>query len=362
VLLYLAVLCLAATPFFTLYRILNEHAPDSWRNGLIEYLLMLPFLVWLIALIVNRLRDASLDARLLLLPVVLSGAVTLFENTAWTTYTPGSQYTLGLRMLIVNKPFPIDLSQINDVLFLVSMLAILIVRFTSTRTQEEHFGSEVNAARDVQQYLIPETLPTVAGLDIKSEYRPAREVGGDFFQVLPHESDGSVLVVVGDVAGHGLEAGMLATLLVGAIRTAALFTNDPERILPLLNDRMHGRGLATCVALCIQSDGRVALSSAGHPPPYLNGESIPVEGSLPLGVIPGMTYPARLFRLAENDLIILITDGVAEAKNASGRLYGFDRIEKMLSRGATAAALATSAQKFGQDDDITVLSIRCFSA
>jgi len=155
---------------------------------------------------------------------------------------------------------------------------------------------------------------------------------------------------------------MLATQLVGAIHTAALFTTDPELLLALLNDRRHGRGLATCVALCIQSDGRVALSSAGHPPPYLNGEAIPVEGSLPLGVILGMIYPARLFRLAENDLIILITDGVAEAKNASGRLYGFDRIEKMLSRGATASALATSAQKFGQDDDITVLSIRCFSA
>jgi serine phosphatase RsbU (regulator of sigma subunit) len=267
-----------------------------------------------------------------------------------------------LRILISEIPFPIDLSQITDVLFLLAVLAILIIRFTSTRTQEEHFGSEVNAARDVQQYLIPETLPSVRGLDIKSEYRPAREVGGDFFQVLPHESDGSVLIVVGDVAGHGLEAGMLATLLVGAIRTAAIFTTDPERILPLLNDRMHGRGLATCAAICIQRDGRIALASAGHPPPYLNGTAIAIEGSLPLGVIPGMTYPAKQFRLKENDLIMLMTDGVAEAKNESGKLFGFDRIEKLLSRGADATLLAAAAQKFGQDDDITVLSIRCFSA
>jgi hypothetical protein len=359
---YVAIVCLAITPFFTIYRILFEHSHDSWRNGLIEYLLMFPFLVWVITLIVDRVRQASLDARLLLLPIILSAAVTMYENSAWTAYTPGSQDTLGLRLLILQKPFPIDLSQTTDILYLLAVLAILILRFTSTRTQEEHFGSEVNAARDVQQYLIPETLPSVPGLAIKSEYRPAREVGGDFFQVLPHESDGSVLIVVGDVAGHGLEAGMLATLLVGAIRTANIFTNSPDRILPILNDRMHGRGLATCVAICIQRDGRVSLSSAGHPPPYLNGTAIPIEGSLPLGVIPGMTYPAKLFRLSENDFIMLMTDGVAEAKNESGKLFGFDRIEKLLSRGADATLLASAAQKFGQDDDITVLSIRCFSA
>jgi serine phosphatase RsbU (regulator of sigma subunit) len=155
---------------------------------------------------------------------------------------------------------------------------------------------------------------------------------------------------------------MLATLLVGAIRTAAIFTTDPERLLPLLNDRMHGRGLATCIAICIQRDGRISLSSAGHPPPYLNGTPVPVEGSLPLGVVPGMTYPAKLFRLSENDVIMLMTDGVAEATNENGKLFGFDRIEKMLGRGATATLIADAAQKFGQEDDITVLTIRCFSA
>ncbi|MGD0893895.1 MAG: SpoIIE family protein phosphatase [Terracidiphilus sp.] len=359
---FFAALCLAATPFVTLYRILHEPAVNIWVNSFIEYLLTFPFLVWVVALIVDRVRQASLDARLLLLPVILSTSVTMFENAAWANYVPGTENTLGLRILIIDKPFPIDLSQITDVLFLLSMLAILIIRFTATRTQEEHFGSEVNAARDVQQYLIPETIPNVAGLDIKSEYRPAREVGGDFFQILPHASDGSVLIVVGDVAGHGLEAGMLATLMVGAIRTAAMFTTDPETLMTLLNDRMHGRGLATCVTLCIQRDGRIALSSAGHPPPYLNGTPVAVEGSLPLGVVPGMTYPPKHFRLAENDVIMLMTDGVAEATNENGKLFGFERIEKMLARGANAAAIADAAQRFGQEDDITVLTVKCFSA
>jgi len=98
------------------------------------------------------------------------------------------------------------------------MLAILILRFTSTRTQEEHFGSEVNAARDVQQYLIPETIPSVRGLDIKaSTVRPRsrRRLLSRSFPTRATEASHRRR----DVAGHGLEAGMLATLLVGAIRT-----------------------------------------------------------------------------------------------------------------------------------------------
>ena len=104
------------------------------------------------------------------------------------------------------------------------------------------FAAEVQSARNVQQYLIPEQLPDTPGLAIESVYRPSREVGGDFFQVLPNATDGSALIVVGDVAGKGMQAGMLATLIVGAIRTAASFTNDPGRILSLLNERMRGRG------------------------------------------------------------------------------------------------------------------------
>jgi serine phosphatase RsbU (regulator of sigma subunit) len=75
-----------------------------------------------------------------------------------------------------------------------------------------------------------------------------------------------------------------------------------------------------------------------------------------------MKYPARVFRLAENDQIMLMTDGVAEATNESGKLFGFERIEKGLGRGFDAKAIANSAIKWGQEDDITILTIRCFSA
>jgi serine phosphatase RsbU (regulator of sigma subunit) len=241
--------------------------------------------------------------------------------------------------------------------FLLSVLAILFLRFSRTRSQEERYASEFESARSVQQYLIPDQLPPTPGLTIESAYRPAREVGGDFFQVLPSGTDGTVLIVVGDVAGKGLQAGMLSALIVGAIRTAAAFTCDPAKIIALLNERLQGRGLVTCLALSIKSDGAATLVNAGHLPPYLDGQELPMEGALPLGAISGIDFPVLNFQLAAGDSLILMSDGIAEAQKPDGELFGFDRISELLSRTTSAATLADAAQSFGQEDDITVLTI-----
>jgi len=337
------------------------YIPGSVLSVSLAFLLLsvfaFPFYAWVIIAVLVRARQNSLDARLLAAPVILSAFAGLFSDANWITYTLGWQHTLYGSVTLINKPCPISLSQVTDALFLLAVFAILILRFTRTRSQEERFSSEVQAARNVQQFLIPEQLPHTPGLAIESVYRPAREVGGDFFQVLPDAADDSVLIVVGDVAGHGMEAGMLATLIVGGIRMAAIFTTDPERILSLLNKRMRGRGLATCLALHVQRDGSATLANAGHLPPYLNGTELEMEGALPLGAIPGITFPLLHFKLAKGDTLMLMTDGVAEAQNDAGQLFGFDRIGEMLRKGAAASALATAAQEFGQEDDITVLTL-----
>ena len=242
--------------------------------------------------------------------------------------------------------------------FVLAALFALLFREQRQVTEERAlFAGEVQAARDVQQYLIPAHLPATPGFSITSEYRPAREVGGDFFQVLPDSTDGSLLLVIGDVAGKGIQAGMLATLIVGAVRTAASFTSDPARILALLNERLIGRGLVTCLALYIEQDGNATLVNAGHLPPYLNGKELPVEGSLPLGAVSGIPFPAMRFTLEADDALMLMTDGVVEAQKADGPLFGFDRIAAMLQAGADGARLAQAAQEFGQEDDITVLTV-----
>jgi serine phosphatase RsbU (regulator of sigma subunit) len=259
-------------------------------------------------------------------------------------------------------PFFVDIRGISQTLFVFVTLIVLYLRYRDEQLSQAAFEQDMAAARNVQQYLIPVHLPATPGLAIESEYRPAREVGGDFFQVLPKADDGSVLIVVGDVAGKGLHAGMLATLIVGAIRTAASFTNDPRQILTLLNERMCGRGLATCLALRIGLDGNAALANAGHLPPYLNGQELAIEGALPLGAVHGVDFPVLVFKLAEGDSLMLMTDGVAEAQDAAGQLFGFERISEMLGTGMVAATLATAAQNFGQEDDITVLTVARMAA
>ncbi|MGA2847710.1 MAG: PP2C family protein-serine/threonine phosphatase [Terracidiphilus sp.] len=325
--------------------------------NLLTLFLSLPYAAWVVGVVVLQARRGSEDARLLVAPIVLEAGSRLFLGVAWITYTIGWQHAFSMHTAIMQRPFPIELPELTQTLFLLAVFGILILRFTRTSSAEERYAGEVQAARSVQQYLIPEHLPSTPGLAIENEYRPAKEVGGDFFQVLPNASEGNTLIVVGDVAGHGMEAGMLATLVVGAIRTAAAFTTDPARILSLLNDRMQGRGLATCLALRIEKDGSAALANAGHLPPYLNGNEMAIEGSLPLGAIPGIDFPVLVFKLDAGDTLMLMTDGVAEAKNADGHLFGFDRIAEMLRGGIAAAALASAAQGFGQEDDITVLTV-----
>jgi serine phosphatase RsbU (regulator of sigma subunit) len=336
---------------------LSGYPLGVWFDVLVGSVCALVLTLWMLVVVFNGARRRSPDARLLLVPVILSASVTIYEDVTSVTFRLGWQHRLGDVFWLTMKPFPISADQAADALFLLAVFAILILRFTRTRGEEERFATEVHAAQEVQQYLIPTQLPQTPGFRIESEYRPAREVGGDFFQILPNPQDGSVLIVVGDVAGKGLHAGMLATLIVGAIRTAAAFTNDPEKILALLNERLLGRGLVTCLALRIERDGNVVLVNAGHLPPYLNEKELAMEGALPLGAIPGAQFSVLRFRMAEGESLMLMSDGVAEAQDGKGHLFGFERVSAMLSGRATAAGLADAAQDFGQEDDITVLTV-----
>lgn len=240
--------------------------------------------------------------------------------------------------------------------FVLAALLGLLFREQRQATEEHAMlAGEMASAREIQQYLIPEKLPPTPGLEIASVYLPSREVGGDFFQVLPDPRDGSTLIVVGDVAGKGLKAGMLAALIVGAIRTAFKFTADPGRILALLNERLQGRGLVTCLAMRIDREGGVELANAGHLPPYLNGREMATEGALPLGALPDAAFPATHFRLSGGEPLLLVSDGVIEARNKTGELFGFERTRDLSTE--SAQSIASAASDFGQEDDITVLTL-----
>jgi hypothetical protein len=256
--------------------------------------------------------------------------------------------------------FRVSLGTISTILSLLIITVMLLARFVRSQRLQEQWKLEIEQARSIQQVLIPEKLPSIKGLRIQSEYHPAREVGGDFFQILPLGNDGSAIIVVGDVTGKGLQAGMLVALILGAIRSAIEQSTDPARILTIINDQLTERehASATCEILRISANGAVTMSHAGHPPPYLNGNEVQMEGALPLGMIAGIDFPSHLLQLQPGDELTLMSDGVAEAQDSHGRLFGFDRVHQMMAEHATAEEIAVAAQKFGQADDITVLQVQ----
>ena len=152
---------------------------------------------------------------------------------------------------------------------------------------------------------------------------------------------------------------MLVALLVGAIRTAVRFNPDPVAVLEELNLRLIGRSdaQATCLAMRIGADGGVTLANAGHMPPYLNGEPVAMEGALPLGMIEGAEPSVMRFQLEAGDKMILMSDGVVEATDINGTLFGFERIHDLLRTTTSATELASAAQSFGQEDDISVIAV-----
>jgi hypothetical protein len=284
------------------------------------------------------------------LPAVVLLIVSLFTNELLLLRIRINWFPFGLRF---------SLTQTANLLLTVVLFVLLLRRLSLSVQQQRLLALDVKQAQEVQRVILPESVTTVPGLTIENEYRPAREVGGDFNQIIPHSADGSLLIVAGDVAGKGLQAGMLVALLVGAIRMAEEVNRDPLFILEALNRRLLGRGEAhaTCLAMRIAADGAVTLANAGHLPPYLNGKPVEVEGALPLGVTDNAGFTVTHFRLQENDRLLLASDGIVEAMDEQGRLFGFERLQELLQSRLTAAEVATAAQSFGQQDDISVIAV-----
>lgn len=249
--------------------------------------------------------------------------------------------------------------------FFVSIIYAALRYSYETMQRQQSMEQELRSAQELQQVLMPEELPSLPGFAVTSGYRPAQEVGGDFFQIVSlgdvgrGEAD-STLIVLGDVSGKGLRAAMTVSLIVGTLRTLVETTSRPAEILAGLNRRLCGRlhgGFATCLALKIGADGSCILANAGHPSPFLNGEEVAAPGALPLGLAPGTSYEERAVRLHSGDHFVLYTDGLVEARNGAGDLFGFDRLRDLVSARPDAAQSISAAVRFGQQDDITVLTL-----
>lgn len=251
---------------------------------------------------------------------------------------------------------------IANTLLLLAIIYAVYRYLQDSLSRQTSMEQEFKSARELQQVLIPESLPALPGFAFTSSYRPAQEVGGDFFQVIPLEGEfeGSTMILLGDVSGKGLKAAMTVSLIVGAARTLARYAPSPGEMLAELNLRLFGRlkgGFVTCLAVRLDAAGNCVVAGAGHPAPFLNKKEIDMQGTLPLGILPAAIFEEKALVLKEGDHFALYTDGLLEARSASGEIFSFERLDALFATRPDAAKATEAAVNFGQDDDITVLTL-----
>jgi hypothetical protein len=313
-------------------------------------------------MLIKHLRRGNREAGILLVPVILN-ALGIYAQLV--VYIMSQIPSLAAKEVVVARfffqhmvgRFTLDVGSISGSLYILSLAIIIVLRATRMSRQQAMLESEMAAAREVQQIILPETTERIPGFSIESAYVPAQQVGGDFFQILP-APEGSLLLVIGDVAGKGLPAAMLVSVLVGAIRGVAEYTSEPAELLANLNQRLVGRvsgGFSTALAARIFPDGSVVIANAGHLAPYLDGNEVEVPGALPLGASAGTRYETIRMQLPRGSRMTFYSDGIVEAQNAEGELFGFDRGRALSME--PVAAIVEAAKRYGQEDDITVIAI-----
>jgi hypothetical protein len=303
------------------------------------------------------------EAGILLIPAVLLSITiyaqfilfTMFQFPAWR-----SAAIQGIEFLQQHRlgPFTVSFNSLSDMLSAIALAIIMLQRSSNTSRSQARLEAELAAAQQVQQVLVPAENCAFPDLTVESVYQPAQQVGGDFFQVIK-ASDGGAFLLVGDVAGKGLPAAMLVSVIVGLVRGLAEFTRNPAEVLERLNENLIGRsgeGFCTALMASISPDGSVAMANAGHLSPYLDGLEVTLPPALPLGIVAGMHYETTYLHLPRGSRLTFYSDGVVEAQNAKGELFGFDRSRDISIR--SAAAIVEAARSFGQKDDITVLTIQ----
>ena len=304
---------------------------------------------WPFTRIPKRMRALALCCLLwgfiegLWLAVVLIGSTLSAENAPGALVNP----------LLLARAF-------TTLLVIVALIALLFRDQRRTAEDRAQLAGEMHAAQAIQQMLVLPNIKTIPGLRIDVAFRPMSEVGGDFYicRILPGNRQ---RVILGDVSGKGAAAAMTASVLIGA--AGCRDDDSPAELLRHMNlvlcDTRVG-GFATCLcadfALSEKKARTMTIATAGHIPPWRREEEVPLEPGLPLGVNLDEEYRESTFALIPGDIVTFVSDGVVEARDPRGVLFGFDRAE-MIS-GQSAQAIADAAQRFGQEDDITVLQLR----
>jgi serine phosphatase RsbU (regulator of sigma subunit) len=243
----------------------------------------------------------------------------------------------------------------------------------------ERIEQELQDAQAMQRSILPSEDPTFAGLDISSYFRPATEIGGDYYDYIPL-TETTLAVAIGDVKGHGMPAGLLVSTASGCLHTTLETTQSVAEVMRVMNRRVcevKGRTLMTlCFSILDTANHTLMLSSAGHPFPYHYSAADAVlvpweqEGNFPLGVRQDLDYPCALLSLAKGDVLVYYSDGLVEGADAASQMFGFEQLEAAIIQHARSASTASDikqailtefsahCQGHEQEDDVTLIVIK----
>jgi predicted ester cyclase len=242
--------------------------------------------------------------------------------------------------------------------------------------ERERVEQELLVAKRIQQASLPEEVPTLKGWQIIPFYRPAREVGGDFYDFHLF-SEGKLGLVVGDATGKGVPAALVMSTTCGMLQLAAqaLDSSSPGEILEQVNEALLARIPANMFVTCFYcilnpESGRLVYANAGHDLPYLhrNGEAEELRArGMPLGLMPGMGYEEKEVVLERDDSALFYSDGLVEAHDPKGEMFGFPRLRALVAEHGEERSLGNLLLEelysfvgdgWEQEDDITLLTLR----
>jgi PAS domain S-box-containing protein len=239
----------------------------------------------------------------------------------------------------------------------------------------QRIEQELQVARLIQQTLLPKSLPELEDYQIAAHYQPAREVGGDFYDFF-ELGDGRLGVVVGDASGKGIPAALVMASTRSVLRTIAQRAGvAPGAVLGQANEILYpdipANMFVTCFyAILDPESGRLLYANAGHHLPYLCREGGADElraTGMPLGLMPGMGYEEKEILLEVGDSALLYSDGLVEAHNSEGEMFGFPRLRALVAEHAEEGSLedflleelySFVGEGWEQEDDITLLTLR----
>jgi serine phosphatase RsbU (regulator of sigma subunit)/anti-sigma regulatory factor (Ser/Thr protein kinase) len=240
--------------------------------------------------------------------------------------------------------------------------------------ERERIEQELKVARLIQQTLLPRDVPHLSGWDVAAYYQPAREVGGDFYDFL-YFDDGRLGIVIGDVTDKGVPAALVMATTRTLLRVIGERLVTPgavlERVNEVLIDDIPPRMFVTCLyALLDPATGRLQFANAGHDLPFHRSAEDVHEmraTGMPLGLLPGMAYEEKEITLAPGDTVFFYSDGLAEAHSPVGEMYGFPRVQELLTGCYSQADLIAcsldslsdfTGAAWEQEDDVTLVTLQ----